>query len=81
MIWVYQKEAQTVGLDTRYDNRTLQYVLTIHRPEGDEVERYEKLEEFRERLLTLERTLADGGWLREGPPVLSPATWSDRPVS
>ena len=30
-------------------------MLTIHRPEGDEIERYEKIEEFRERLLTLER--------------------------
>jgi hypothetical protein len=78
MIWQYQKDAQAIGLETRYDNRTLQYVLTVHRPEGDEVERYEKIEDFRERLLTLERELADGDWRRSGPPILSPAGWSDR---
>jgi hypothetical protein len=80
MIWQYQKDAQTVGLETRYDNRTLQYVLTIHRPAGDEIERYEKIEDFRERLLTLERELVDGQWHRTGPPILSPAGWSDHPA-
>jgi hypothetical protein len=78
MIWMYQKDAQAVGLETRYDNRTLQYVLIIHRPDGDEIERYERLEEFRERLLTLERTLAEEAWQRSGPPILSPAGWADR---
>jgi hypothetical protein len=78
MIWQYRKSDQTVGLETRYDNRTLQYVLTVHRPEGDEVERYEKIEDFRERLLTLERELADDKWHRAGAPILSPAGWSDR---
>jgi hypothetical protein len=78
MIWQYQKDAQAIGLETRYDNRTLQYVLIIHRPEADDVERYEKIEDFRERLLTLERQLADDDWRRAGPPILSPAGWADR---
>jgi hypothetical protein len=77
MIWRYEKDAQTVGLETRYDNRTLQYVLITHRPEGDEIERYERIEDFSDRLLTLERALADGDWHRSGPPILSPARWSD----
>ncbi len=78
MIWIYEKDAQAVGLETRYDNRTLQYVLITHWPDRDDIERYEKLEDFRERLLTLERTLADDAWQRAGPPILSPAGWADR---
>jgi hypothetical protein len=78
MIWTYEKDSQVIGLETRYDNRTLQYVLITHRPEGDELERFEKIEDFRQRLLTLERALADGDWRRSGPPILSPDRWSDR---
>jgi hypothetical protein len=79
MIWLYEKDAQVLGIETRYDNRTLQYMLTIHRPpEDDQIERYEKIEEFRERLLTLERGLVDDHWYRSGPPILNPAGWSDR---
>jgi hypothetical protein len=78
MIWLYEKDARTVALETRYDNRTLQYVLTIHRSEGDAVERYERLEDFRQRLMALERALTDDDWHRAGPPLLSPAGWPDR---
>ena len=27
MIWLYEKDDQSLRLETRYDNRTLQYVL------------------------------------------------------
>ena len=75
MIWLYEKDTQSLRLETRYDNRTLQYVLTIHRADGVETERYEKLDDFRQRLLALEKLLADGDWHRSGPPVLDPDGW------
>lgn len=75
MIWLYEKDHQSLRLETRYDNRTLQYVLIIHRPEGTDTERYEKLEEFRVRLLELEKSLESGQWQRSGPPVLDPEGW------
>lgn len=79
MIWLYEKESQAIRLETRYDNRTLQYVLAIHRPEGQTIERYEKLEDFRQRLLALEKSLADDAWHRSGPPVLDPDGWPEAP--
>ncbi len=75
MIWLYEKDTQALRLETRYDNRTLQYVLVVHRPEGADTERYEKLEDFRQRLLALEKSLAEGKWQRTGPPVLDPDGW------
>jgi hypothetical protein len=81
MIWLYEKDTQSLRLETRYDNRTLQYVLTIHRSEGVETERFEKLDDFRQRLLALEKMLTDGNWHRSGPPVLDPEGWpSSRPT-
>ncbi len=77
MIWLYEKDDQSLRLETRYDNRTLQYVLIIHKPGGSETERYEKLEEFRQRLLTLEKSLQNEEWRRAGPPVLDPEGWPD----
>ena len=75
MIWLYEKDTHSLRLETRYDNRTLQYVLTIHRTDGVETERYEKLDDFRHRLLALEKSLAEGDWRRSGPPVLDPDGW------
>lgn len=79
MIWLYEKETQAIRLETRYDNRTLQYVLAIHRPEGETVERFEKLEDFRQRLLALEKSLEADAWHRSGPPVLDPDGWPEGP--
>lgn len=75
MIWLYEKDDQAVRLETRYDTRSLQYVLTIHRGATSETERFEKLEDFRQRLLALEDTLKTGEWKRSGPPILDPAGW------
>lgn len=77
MIWLYEKDDQALRLETRYDNRTLQYVLIIHKPDGSETERYEKLEDFRQRLLALEKALQSSEWHRSGPPVLDPEGWPD----
>jgi hypothetical protein len=77
MIWLYEKDDQAMRLETRYDNRTLQYVLVIHRGDTRETERYEKLEDFRQRLLTLEKSLKTDQWKRSGPPVLDPTGWPD----
>jgi hypothetical protein len=75
MIWLYEKDDQAIRIETRYDNRTLQYVLTVQRPDGAETERYEKLEDFRQRLLALEKKLAQEHWRRSGPPLLDPEGW------
>jgi len=78
MIWLYEKDADALRLETRYDNDRSQYVLIVHRASGTETERYDRLEDFRQRLLTLEKTLADERWQRAAAPVLDPEGWPDR---
>lgn len=72
MIWLYEKDAQALRIETRYDNGAREYVLTVHRSDGAETERYGALEDFRQRLLALEKTLTDEHWTRSGPPVIDP---------
>jgi hypothetical protein len=79
MIWLYEKDNQSLRIETRYDNRTLQYVLILQKPDGSETERFEKLEDFRQRLLALERSLQSAEWHRSGPPVLDPDGWPNAP--
>lgn len=75
MIWLYEKDDDAIRLETRYDNDQQQYVLTVHRSSGSETERYERLEDFRQRLLGLEKQLADERWNRSGAPVFDPDGW------
>lgn len=80
MIWLYEKNENALRIETRYDNQTREYVLTVHRADGSETERYAALETFRQRLLALEKTLVDQRWRRAGPPLFDPEGWpSDRP--
>ena len=59
-------------------NERSQYVLIVHRSTGAETERYDRLDDFRQRLLTLEKTLADEHWQRAAAPVLDPEGWPTR---
>lgn len=75
MIWLYEKEDDAIRLETRYDNEQQEYVLTVYRGETGETERYERLDDFRQRLLALEKQLTDERWQRAGDPVLDPDGW------
>ncbi len=75
MIWLYEKDAAALRIETRYDNTALEYVVTVHRSDGSSSERYTALEDFRQRLLTLEKTLADQQWQRVGAPIIDPDGW------
>jgi hypothetical protein len=70
MTWLYEKGTDRISLQTGYDNRTLQFVLRIVRSEGTTVERFERMEQFRGRLVALERSLVDDAWRQSGPPVI-----------
>ena len=72
MIWLYEKDSDALRIETRYDNDTFEYVLTVHRAGGHETERYRSLEDFRQRLLAVEKTLVDQRWRRAGEPLFDP---------
>ena len=56
MIWFWSREKQKMQLETRYDNATKEYVITIRRPDDQQqTERFADLVAFRRRLVTLEK--------------------------
>ena len=76
MIWLYERDNQSIRLDTKYDNDTNEYVVVVHRPDGpQQVERFSDAEACRQWLVTFENSLDAEHWTRRGPPVFLPDGW------
>ena len=80
MLWFYTRGNESLIVETRYDNDTLEYVATIsdHGKPG-ETNRFSTAVEYREWLVSLERDLADQRWTRDGTPHILPDGWPDKP--
>lgn len=76
MIWLYQRDDETLRLETRFDNDTSEFVLIQHQPSGTEVtERFHTEDEFRVRLTALSIALGEQQWHQKGPPLLLNDGW------
>jgi hypothetical protein len=61
MLWFYERDTIVLRLETRYDSKTAEYVALLHHPDGrQELQRFRKLEPFRQWLVALEQTTACG---------------------
>jgi hypothetical protein len=79
MLWLYERDNESIRLETRYDNDARGYVVVVHYPDGRElIERFRNSEACREWLLSLENNLDDGHWTRRGPPIILPEGWPTR---
>ena len=80
MLWFYERDNLALRLETRYDNTTGEYLAVLHHPDGrEEVQRFSRLEGFRQWLLTLEQMLVADRWTQKGPPEILPDGWPDKP--
>jgi hypothetical protein len=78
MLSFYERDKTALRLETRYDNKTAEYVAVLRHPDGrQESQRFSKLETFRRWLVALEQTLAAERWTRNGPPDVLPDGWPD----
>jgi hypothetical protein len=79
MLWFFEREQDSVRLETRYDNDTAEYVAIVTYPDGRrETERFTDSEMYRRWLDSWERTLETDHWTRRGPPVVVPDGWPTR---
>jgi hypothetical protein len=79
MLWFYTRELQSLSLETRYDNQSLEYVGILTHPDGrQEARRFATARAFREWLVTLDRKLTVRRWVQNGPPHIVPDGWPDR---
>lgn len=82
MLWFYSQDSTTLTIETRYDNRTAEYVLVVHwSADHRQEERFATKVLFRERLLELQAQVNRGGWRKDGPPIILLDGWPEvRPI-
>ena len=74
MIWFWSRAKEQLQLETRFDNDTREYVLSIrHANNRQEYERFRDVASFQQRLASLERQLEADHWVQSGTPVFDPA--------
>lgn len=82
MLWFFERNDQSLRLETRYDNDTSEYVLILNWPDGhEETERFTDREEYRLRLVALENSFETQRWVRHGPPMILPDGWPNKRVT
>ena len=63
MLWIYERNNQTLQVETRFDAANKEYVLIIRSLEGTEqVERFPDAPSFQSRITSLERQLEAEHW-------------------
>jgi hypothetical protein len=78
MLWFYSQDQLTIRIETRYDNRTAEYVLVVHwSADQRQEERFATEVLFRERLLEVEKHVDAEGWKKDGPPMILRDGWPD----
>jgi hypothetical protein len=82
MLWFFDRGAEVLEIETRYDNDTCEYVLEVRAPiDAPTSERFTDAATFQSRLLEIEQGLSGQKWRRSGPPVMLPDGWPDRTPS
>lgn len=68
MIWFFDRDGQSVRLETQYEADTGEFVLIMHMQNGGpQVQRFTDVVSFRERLEVLETQLVADRWTQRGP--------------
>ena len=71
MIWLFERAAQAIRIETRFDRASGEYVLVTEERNGTrETERFRDAAAFRLRLKALEQQLESNHWTRTGPFLL-----------
>jgi hypothetical protein len=76
MVWFFTRGPEKLKAETRFDNTTREYVLTLEWPDGrSQTERFPDTAAFQRRLDTLKQQLDAERWNQEGAPMLLPDGW------
>ena len=79
MIWFYERNTESLRIETRYDNERLEYVIVVHEVDrAPQTERFTDVEVFRARLVALERRIESERWKPKGSPIILPDGWPHR---
>ena len=77
MVWFFDREDESLILETRYDNDTSEFVMIVRHPGGDErTERFANRETFAKWL----QAFAEDQWRGRTGPIILPYGWPNKPL-
>jgi hypothetical protein len=82
MIWLFDRDQETIRLHTFYDNDRKEFVATVKWSDGrEEQRRFDRITAFRDWLQSFEVALEEDRFRQQGPPVVLPEGWPDTPLT
>ena len=79
MLWFFDRDDQSLLLETRYDNDRPEFVAVVRYPDGRErVERFSTLGDFRKWIDAFDQRLRQQNWAGRGGPVVLPYGWPNK---
>jgi hypothetical protein len=83
MLWFFERDDETLRLETRFDNDTSEFVVIVRYPDGHQhTERFSDLAEFGNWVKAFEGTLEHQRWTRPGHgPIFLPDGWPKKRLS
>jgi len=82
MIWFFERDQESLELETRYDNDRSEFVAVVRYPDGHEkTERFRGSHEYGLWLEALERDLAVERWTARTGPAILPDGWPHKRVT
>jgi hypothetical protein len=83
LVWFYTRGRDSLRLETRYDNATLEYIGLVTYPDGRiQTKRFSAPDEFRAWAVAMETELATAEWILDGAPYILADGWpKKRPLN
>ena len=76
MLWFFDRDDESLNLETRYDNDTSEFVAIVRYPDGREnTERFTDVDELRRWLEAFARNLTVQHWSGRSGPIILPYGW------
>jgi hypothetical protein len=73
MLWFYIRDRDSLSLETRYDNQTLEYLAILKYLGGpQETQRFQSAQAFRDWLVSFDQRLVAERWAQQGAPQILP---------
>lgn len=79
MLWFFDREDESLRLETRYDNDRSEFVAIVTYPDGSErTERFLTLDDFGKWLGNFDQLLRERHWAGRGGPIVLPYGWPNK---
>jgi hypothetical protein len=76
MLWFFERDRESLQIETRYDSDTSEFVAIVRHPDGrEDIARFAELGAFRSYLAAVQQSVDESRWVSCGQPIILPDGW------